>query len=147
MTEIRHRVGIKARLQDVYDSTYQPAKLQSWWATSASGSGAIDSEIELEFPGYPSHLWEIVELSDKRRVRLKLLSGPEPWHGAELRFEFSESNEQVFVTLTHFVTPETPAEACQYFSTKWPTFLVSLKQFLETGKGMPYPNDIKIQHE
>jgi len=26
-------------------------------------------------------------------------------------------------------------------------FLVSLKQYLETGQGMPYPNDIKIQHD
>ena len=58
-----------------------------------------------------------------------------------------QSNEQVFITLTHTTGTETSNEVFQYFSTKWPMFLVSLKQLLETSQGMPYPNDIKIQHE
>ena len=147
MNEIRHRVGIKAPVHDVYEATYTPSKLQSWWATSATGSGAVGSRIELVFPGCPSHAWRIIELSDNERVRLKLLSGPEPWHGSELRFEFSESDGQVFVTLIHTTGPKTPDAAFQYFCAKWPMFLVSLKQFLETVHGMPYPHDIKIQHE
>ncbi|MDB4637486.1 MAG: SRPBCC domain-containing protein [Planctomycetaceae bacterium] len=147
MNDIRHRVGIKASIQDVYDATYQSPKLQSWWATSASGSEMVGSQIELVFPGFPNHIWKIVELSDNELVRLKLLSGPEPWHGSELRFEFQDSGEQVFVTLTHTTGTHTPDAAFQYFCTKWPLFLVSLKQFLETGQGMPFPNDIKIQHD
>ncbi len=63
----------------------------------------------------------------------------------QLRFELEESDGQVWVTLVHETSPEVPPEAHQYFCTKWPTFLVSLKALLETGKGMPYPDDIKIQ--
>ena len=147
MNDIRHRVGIKSPICKVYDATYQPAALESWWATSASGLGRVGAQIELVFPGYSNHIWEIVELSTNELVCLKLLSGPEPWHGSELRFEFNESDEQVFVTLTHTTGPNTPDDAYQYFCTKWPTFLISLKQYLETGQGMPYPNDIKIQHD
>ncbi len=147
MGTIRHRVGIKASLHDVYDATYQPAKLQSWWATSASGSGAVGSQIEFVFSGYLNHIWEIIELTENSRVRLKRLSGPESWHGSELCFQFEEFNEQVLVTMTHTTGAETPDAAFQYFCTKWPMFLVSLKPFLETGKGMPYPDDIKIQHD
>jgi hypothetical protein len=29
-------------------------------------------------------------------------------------------------------------------STKWATFLLSLKQLLETGKGRPAPDEVKI---
>jgi hypothetical protein len=29
-------------------------------------------------------------------------------------------------------------------STKWGVFLLSLKAFLETGKGAPWPNEIKL---
>ena len=147
MNIIRHRVGIKAHLPDIYDATFQPAKLQSWWAASASGSGTLGSQIELMFPGYPNHVWEIAELSLHALVRLKLLYGPEPWHGSELCFEFESANVQVFVTLTHTTGPGVPPDAQQYFCTKWPMFLVSLKQFLETGRGMPFPDDIKIQHD
>ncbi len=31
-------------------------------------------------------------------------------------------------------------------STKWATFLMSLKQFAETGKGEPAPNDVRISN-
>ena len=31
-------------------------------------------------------------------------------------------------------------------STKWAVFLMSLKSLVETGKGDPYPNDIKIDN-
>lgn len=147
MNGIRHRVGIKTSLRDAYEATYQPAKLQSWWAETATGSDTVGSNIELVFSGYPSHIWRIVELSSNELVHLRLLSGPEPWEGSEIRFEFTDSIEQIFVTLIHTTGPDTRDDAIQYFCTKWPMFLVSLKQYLETGQGMPYPNDIKIQHE
>ena len=108
--------------------------------------GKYARDIELQFPGYPDHLWEITELSEDETVRLRLLSGPTPWVGSELRFQFAEAPDQVFVTLGHFVGEETPEEHFLYFNTKWPTFLLSLKQYLETGTGMPYPNDLKIQN-
>ncbi len=31
-----------------------------------------------------------------------------------------------------------------YCSTKWAVFLLSLKSLLETGKGCPAPNEIKL---
>ena len=31
-------------------------------------------------------------------------------------------------------------------STKWATFLMSLKSLVETGKGAPYPNDVLIDN-
>lgn len=37
-------------------------------------------------------------------------------------------------------------EFMHHCSTKWAIFLMSLKSLLETGKGMPNPNDIKIDN-
>ncbi len=147
MDKIRHRVGIKASVQDVYEAVHHPGKLTGWWATNASGGVEPGSQIELEFPGFPSFVWEIADLLPNERVRLKLISGPDPWRGSELIFELQETDSQVFVTLTHVTISETPQEAFQFFCTKWPLFLVSLKEFLETGQGRPYPNDIRIQHD
>lgn len=149
MYEIRHRVGIKAARKDIYDALYQPGKLAGWWAAKAEGGDSSEpgSRIRLEFPGFPDHVWEIADSAAHERLHLKLIEGPGPWHGSELIFELTDTSEQVFVTLTHVTTPDTPEDAFQYFCTKWPTFLVSLKDFLETGQGMPYPDDIKIQHD
>lgn len=145
MSEIRHRVGINSTITEVYEATYHPEKLEEWWAESAKGSTTVGSQIELKFSGYPNHVWQIAERVENRRVRLDLLSGPLPWLGSQLLFEFEESDKQVYVTFVHKTGPETPSDAVQFFQTKWPMFLVSLKRYLETGKGMPYPDDIKIQ--
>lgn len=147
MNKIRHRVGIKAPVQEVYEAMFHPNKLEGWWAAKATGGTGLGSQVELEFPGYPNFVWEIADLSDNERVCLKLVSGSDAWSGSELIFELEETPNQVFVVLTHVTTPETPQEAFQFFCTKWPLFLVSLKEFLETGQGKPYPNDVRIQHD
>jgi uncharacterized protein YndB with AHSA1/START domain len=147
MNDIRHRVGIRAPIRSIYEAVHHPDLITGWWATTASGECDLGSRFQLFFPGYPDQEWEIAELSCDRRVRLVLVSGSEPWLGSELIFELLDVDNQVFVTLTHRTGSNTPQEAVQYFSTKWPAFLVSLKAFLETGNGMPYPNDIRIQHD
>jgi len=35
-------------------------------------------------------------------------------------------------------------EFMAHCSTKWATFLLSLRDFAESGKGQPSPNDLKI---
>ena len=37
-------------------------------------------------------------------------------------------------------------EFTSHCSMKWATFLLSLKELVETGKGKPSPNDIKIDN-
>ncbi len=32
-------------------------------------------------------------------------------------------------------------------STKWAMFLMSLKAFVETGRGAPFPNDVHISNK
>ena len=77
------------------------------------------------------------------RYRLACTDGPGAWAGSELRFQLTETDEQVFVTLTHSSATATDDEFL-YFSTKWPVYLLSLRDFLESGAGRPYPRDVKI---
>ena len=39
-----------------------------------------------------------------------------------------------------------PVEFMYHCSTKWATFLLSLKSLVETGKGAPSPNDVRIDN-
>jgi hypothetical protein len=39
---------------------------------------------------------------------------------------------------------ETTVEFMHYSRTKWATYLLSLKSFVEKGKGKPYPNHMDI---
>jgi hypothetical protein len=78
-------------------------------------------------------------------VLLECSSGPFPWLGSELQFALEVANEQVFVTLSHSNNSAVD-DSFLYFSTKWPLYLLSLRDFIEIGDGRPYPNDIKIHY-
>ena len=39
-----------------------------------------------------------------------------------------------------------PVEFMYHCSTKWATFLLSLKKLVETGAGDPAPNDVKVSN-
>ncbi len=147
MTTIRHRVGIAASVEDVFAATHQPDHLDKWWACNAIPSARPDADIQLDFKGYDSHHWRITDRVENRSVTLTHVAGEPVWSGSTLRFDLEPAPQQIFVTLTHTTGPDCPPEAELFFTTKWPTFLVSLKAYLETGTGMPNPNDIKIQHD
>jgi len=143
---IRHRVGVQAERDELFDALILPEKLIGWWPTTAHGTPQVGGRLELTFPGYPNHVWEILELVPGERVHLRCEDGPGPWLKTELRFELHPTESQVFVTLEHLHL-DAESDAYLYFNTKWPTFLLSLKNLLETGRGQPYPNDLRIQHD
>jgi hypothetical protein len=75
-------------------------------------------------------LWEVVE-------------GPAEWIGTTVRFELRQESGYTIVLFAHRGWKE-PVEFMHHCSTKWATFLMSLKSLVETGKGDPWPNDVQI---
>ena len=61
----------------------------------------------------------------------------------EIKFELIERKGQTFVLFTHAGWKE-PVEFMHHCSTKWATFLLSLKALLETGVGRPAPGEVQI---
>jgi hypothetical protein len=71
-------------------------------------------------------------------------SGPaEDWVGTEIRFRLEWRDDQTFVLFSHEGWRE-PNEFMHHCSTKWATFLLSLKDLVENGEGRPEPRDTKI---
>jgi hypothetical protein len=143
MAEVRHRVGIRGAIADIYVALVEPGDLAGWWATHASGTPAVGETLDLAFGELVTLSFVIRELRANSLVRLECSSGPSPWLGSQLQFALEAADDQVFVTLTHG-NRESDAESFLYFSTKWPIYLLSLRDFIESGSGRPYPNDIKI---
>jgi uncharacterized protein YndB with AHSA1/START domain len=146
MAVVRHRVGIKSAPSEIYEALIHPSRLTGWWATRATGEPRVRSQLDLEFAGLTHLVFEVAELEKDRRVKLRSVGGPDIWIGSELEFALQPAEKQVYLTLTHSkVTADD--DSFLYFNTKWPMFLVSLKDFLETGRGRPFPNDIRINHD
>ena len=143
MVKVKHRVGIKGPVESVYHCLVTNEGLSNWWATSSSGKAEIGETVDLEFFSLAVLSFRYLVLNINEIVKLKCVSGPGPWQDSELLFELQQSNDQVFVTLTH-QNESSSEDDFLYFSTKWTVYLLSLKEFVETGKGRPYPKDIKI---
>jgi hypothetical protein len=88
---------------------------------------------------------EILELDPAGRVRWLVTSGPEEWIGTQIHFELKEEDGFTIVLFRHEGWKE-PVEFMNHCSTKWATFLMSLKKLVETGHGDPAPHDVKISN-
>ncbi len=145
MAEINHRVGIAGSAEDIYSALTTDAGLAGWWTTDTSGAGEVGSLIRFRFDGGGPD-FEVAELQAGRLVRWKH-SGemPDAWIDTEVIFLLQREGQQTFVRFTH-ANWKAPSDFMAHCSTKWAVFLLSLKEYIETGTGRPFPNDVHIDH-
>ena len=143
MADILHRIGVEnGSPQRVYDALSTLDGLSGWWAEKTTGDTDPGGVIEFRFgPGGID--MKVVELDPGRLVRWEVVGGPEEWIGTEVRFDIRQDGDWTIVLFRHEGWRE-PVEFMSHCSTKWATYLVSLKQLLETGAGAPDPRDLLI---
>ena len=73
----------------------------------------------------------------------RCVSGPPEWVGTEVTFDLAWKDGQTIVLFKHADWKE-PVEFMHHCSTKWATFLLSLRDQLEKSDGHPAPHDVKI---
>ena len=84
-----------------------------------------------------------VEATPGRRVRWTCVKGSPEWTNTEVTFDLVYRQDQTFVIFKHAGWAE-PVEFMHHCSTKWATFLLSLRDLLEKSSGQPAPRDLKI---
>ena len=143
MADILHRIGVEnGSPQRVYEALSTLDGLSGWWAEKTTGDTDPGGVIEFRFgPGGID--MEVVELDPGRLVRWEVVGGPEEWIGTEVRFDIRQDGDWAIVLFRHEGWRE-PVEFMSHCSTKWATYLVSLKQLLETGTVAPDPRDLLI---
>jgi len=146
MPNIIHRIGIKAPVNEVYNALTTDEGLSRWWTTDTSGAGNIGSIIEFRFNGGGPD-FEVTDLQENVLVKWKH-SGemPPAWSDTEVSFQLSTEGDQIYVLFLHANWKE-QSDFMGHCSTKWATFLLSLKEAIETGTGRPFPNDVHIDHD
>ena len=86
---------------------------------------------------------KVVELEPGRLVRWEVVDGPPEWIGTHVRWDLRQDGDYTIVLFTHEGWRE-QVEFMHHCSTKWGTFLLSLRDYVERGAGKPAPNDLKI---
>jgi uncharacterized protein YndB with AHSA1/START domain len=143
MVDILHKVGIKSSSpDDVYQALTTIKGLSGWWTTDTSGESKVGGIIQFRF-GAGGFDMKVLELDPARRVEWLVAEGPQEWLGTKVIFELRQESDWTILLFKHQGWKE-PVEFMHHCSTKWAVFLLSLKSLLETGKGTPAPNEIKI---
>ena len=88
---------------------------------------------------------EVKELNPQKDIRWHCLDGPEEWIGTDITFQLSQQDDQTILLFSHSNWREA-VEFTAHCSMKWAVFLLSLREYVETGKGKPSPRDLKIDN-
>jgi len=142
MNGIFHRVGINAPSSKVYSALSTLEGLSGWWTTDVSASSEMGGHAAFRFKA-SNFVMEVFKQESNARVAWRCLSGPDEWIGSTLSFELNDGEEETIVLFRH-QDWRNENEFLAQCSMKWAVFLLSLKSFVETGAGHPYPRDQKI---
>ncbi|GAA3604290.1 SRPBCC family protein [Microlunatus ginsengisoli] len=144
MVDIRHRIGVVTPdPTNVYDALTTIDGLSGWWTDETSGDPDVGGTIELRFPPVGGFDLEVLEQRPGERVRWRVLAGPDEWIGTTIDWQLRQDGDYTIVLFEHRGWRE-PVEFMSHCSTKWGSYLMSLKSLVETGTGAPAPRDVQI---
>ena len=145
MPDILHRVGMADATPDsVYEALTSADRLAAWWTEDTEGTGdEVGGELAFRFPPVGGFDMEVLELRPAERVTWRVTDGPGEWIGTTVEFDLRRDGDWTIVLFAHRGWAE-PVEFMHHCSTKWGSYLLSLKALVETGDGAPAPRDVQI---
>lgn len=148
MVDIVHRIGIKAPAEKIYQALTSLAGLAGWWTEDVTGTEEAGGTIRFTFRSETGDVkgfmvMQVEGLDANSEVRWRCVDGPEEWIGTVITFRLVPKEQQTIVQFAHRKWRE-EVEFTAHCSMKWATFLLSLRDYVETGRGKPSPQDLKI---
>lgn len=143
MADIYHQIGVVTGSGEIYSALTTTDGLSSWWAP-ASGTSSTGGKLLFHFGEHQIEM-TVRELVPDKKVVWQCTEQEGEWKDTLIEFELLDDGEQVFINFAHRDWAE-QTSLCSHCSTKWAVFLLSLKDYLEKGKGRPFPEDTHINH-
>jgi uncharacterized protein YndB with AHSA1/START domain len=143
MADILHLVNVRAAPERVFAALTDRSGLAGWWTRDVQAEPRAGTIARFRFGDHGGSDMEITALEPNRLVQWRCvnhLSGDE-WIGTELSFELVARGDQTIVRFSHRRWPEA-SDFLRSCSVRWALYLVSLKGFVESGQGNPWPHDV-----
>ncbi len=139
MASIVKELTIEAAPQRVWGALTQPDEIGHWWTNDLSATPEVGSLAEFRFSqGTFVIQFEVAELDQDEKVHWITRQGPATghWAGTSVTWQLTPVHNGTWVVFNHdgFAQADRRYEMTR---TWWEYFLVSLKSYLETGKGTP----------
>jgi uncharacterized protein YndB with AHSA1/START domain len=145
MADILHRIGTTTAPDRVYDALTTLDGLAAWWTNETTGHAVPGGTIHFRFGEAGGFDMKVIEQRLDAHVAWEVTDGPEEWIGTHVTFDLKQQDDYTIVLFAHEGWRE-PVEFMAHCSTKWATFLLSLKQLVETGIGDPFPKEVRISN-
>jgi len=142
--EIWHEIHINASPDAVYRAVTDVKELAHWWTTETRGESAIGKKLEFWFFGQMSAEMDVIALKTNELVQWLVTDRSiHDWINTEIEFKVFSKCGKTILHLRHSKWRENAAMFPEC-SMHWAIYLLSLKEFVETGKGRPHPYDLPV---
>jgi uncharacterized protein YndB with AHSA1/START domain len=145
MVDILHRVGATTPPDKVFDALTTLDGLAAWWTTDTTGDAAPGGTIKFRFGEAGGFDMKVLDQRPDERLEWEVTDGPAEWIGTHVSFDLRQEDGYTIVLFKHAGWRE-PVEFMAHCSTRWATYLMSLKQLVETGAGDPHPKEISVSN-
>jgi uncharacterized protein YndB with AHSA1/START domain len=150
MVDIIHRIGIKAPLEKVYAAVSTVEGVAGWWSKDTTGQSRQGGNVHVRFRSPTgAEIGDVTfvfqKLNPDGEVHWRITAGPAEWIGTDVTLALARDADYTIVLFGHRNWREA-IEFTAHCSMKWATFLLSLRELVETGKGRPSPDDLKIDN-
>lgn len=137
MPDILHEVTIKASPEKVYKALTEQSGLAAWWTRDVTAQPKVGTVSEFRFD--MTFKMKVDELDTGRKVYWTPVDGgPPDWAGTRITWDLNSVDGGTRVLFGHRDYASTEGSFANV-SYNWAGYLISLKHYLETGKGAPYP--------
>ena len=139
MHDIMHLIKIHAMPERVYQAITAESDIRQWWTRDSSIQPQLGATGEFGFYGKRFVAKVTVEaLEPFTHVRWKVANAA--WPGHDIAFDLRADGNDTVLVFAHRGFPRSD-EAYASATTRWGFYLLSLKRYLQTGKGTPNPDD------
>lgn len=142
MPDIMHTLKIQTPLDRAYQAIATTEGIRNWWTRDASLDPVVGGAGEFGFYGRRFVVKVTIdELEPQARMTWRVTNSA--WPGDVIEFDLKPEAGHTRLAFAHRGYAEADR---QYASatTRWGFYLLSLKQYLESGKGAPNPDDMDL---
>jgi uncharacterized protein YndB with AHSA1/START domain len=141
MPDILLETMIKASPEKIYKALTEQSGLASWWTTDTLAQPKVGTVSEFKFYGGKGHFKiRVNELEPGKKVYWAPLQGPPDWTGTRITWDLTPVEGGTKVVFGHrdYESVEGSFPSVGY---QWAGYFISLKAYLESGKGTPHPDE------
>ncbi len=137
MADILHQLTIKTNPSQLYHALTDKKGLMGWWTRDVSLEPMVNSIAQFTFEhGKAEVRLKIVKLIPNRSVVWHCLNGFPEWEDTQIAFDIEATREGCILHFSQRGWRRTTGSYAKY-NFEWAKYLVSLRNYLEKGKGFP----------